>query len=211
MNRNKLINSTKKRPLTATCRGNFLNLTATADIGRISNTVKRFNLVEGVTLTEAVVAMCIMVIAAIGATSYQYHAARHSRIAREQITATRTSQLLLEDWKSTGGSNIYNPVNLGLGFSSSLPVPNGYAGTEIPGSPVNDGVYTITVDGLPMTIMLKWRDIGYDGIAEVSLRELTIITSFEKYDTEDVTNGSSLENMPPLILTTYVRIDGTSG
>jgi len=172
---------------------------------------KRFKFIKGVTLIEAVVAISVLAIAAVGALGYQYHATRHSRIAREQITATRTAQLLLEDWKSTAGSETYSPASLGLGFSSPSSIPEGSIFSEVPGSPINDAVYTVTVDGLPMTVMLKWRDIGYDGIAEVSLRELTIIVSFKNYDTENNATRSALENMPALILTTYVRIDGTSG
>ncbi len=172
--------------------------------------IKRFKFVEGVTLIEAVAAISILAIAAIGALSYQYHAARHSRIAREQITATRTAQLLLEDWKSycyAGEVHKYNPTSLGLGFSEPLPIPEDFSDGGVSGSPLRDAVYSITVDGLPMVVMLKWRTID-DSIAGVSLWELSVIISFKRIGENG--SGSALENMPPLIMTTYGS-NSTSG
>jgi hypothetical protein len=165
---------------------------------------KRLKFVEGVTLIEAVMAITILAIAAIGAMSYQYHAARHASIARGQITATRTAQLLLEDWKSycfDGEVDNYDPTGLGLGFSEPLPVPPELTYGEVPGEPLHNAIYTITVDGLPMYVMLKWKIID-DSIAGVSLWELSVIIGFERIGAEDG-NGSALENMPPLIMTTY--------
>jgi len=170
-----------------------------------------FRHTQGVTLVEAVLAISILAITALGALSYQYHAARHSRISRELITATRTAQLLLEDWKSTGGANSYNPALLGLGFSSPTPIPEEFSHSEVPGSVINDSIYTITVDGVPMTVMLKWQDLDNPyGITE-GLRELTIIISFEDYDAGNSSSTSALEDMPPIIMATYVRLDETSG
>lgn len=170
-----------------------------------------FKQARGVTLVEAVLAMSILAITALGALSYQYHAARHSRIARELVTATRTAQLLLEDWKSASGANNYNPVLLGLGFSSPTSIPEEFSHSEVPGSVVNDSVYTITVDGVPMTIMLKWQDLDNPYGSVAALRELTVIISFENYDTGNSTSASALEDMPPLIMATYVRLDEASG
>ena len=172
---------------------------------------KRFKFLEGITLIESIVAMSILAVAAIGALSYQYHAARHTRIAREQITATRTAQLLLEDWKSycfDGEVDNYNPTSLGLGFSEPLPIPEGLTYGEVPGNPLHDAIYTITVDGLPMHIMLKYREVGYDEIAEIRLWELSVIIGFERIGENG--SGSALENLPPLIMTTYGS-NATSG
>jgi hypothetical protein len=175
--------------------------------------VKGLKLVKGITLIEAIVAMSILAIAAIGAMSYQYHGARHARIAREQITATRTAQLLLEDWKSycyDGEVDKYDPTDLGLGFSEPLPIPPGLTYGEVPGNPLNDAIYTITVDGLPMHVMLKYSKIGYDEISEISLWELSVIIGFERIDGANGSPTSALENMPPLIMTTYGS-NATSG
>lgn len=171
---------------------------------------KAIKQLQGVTLIEAVVAIAVLAIAALGALSYQYHAARHSRIAKAQITATRTAQLLLEDWKSTGGANGYNPALLELGFSSPTPIPDEFSHSEVPGSALNDSVYTITVDGVAMTVMLKHHDLDNPyGITEW-LRELTVIISFENYDTETASTTDS-GTIAPVIMATYVRLDETGG
>jgi len=81
--------------------------------------VKQRRFAAGITLTEAMVTMVSLAVAAMGGLSYEYLAARHSRIAGAQTTATRTVQLLLEDWKSTGASTEYDPSALGLGFSAA--------------------------------------------------------------------------------------------
>ena len=166
---------------------------------------------DGITLVEAVLAMSILVITALGALSYQYHSARHSRIARELITATRTAQLLLEDWKSASGANNYNPVLLGLGFSSPTPIPDEFSHSEVPGSVVNDSIYTITVDGVPMQIMLKWQDLDNPYGITAALRELTVIIKCGEENSGNSTIESALENMPPIIMATYVRLDEASG
>jgi len=62
-----------------------------------------------------------------------------------------------------------------------------------------------------MTVMLKWQDLDNPyGITE-GLRELTIIISFEDYDAGNSSSTSALEDMPPIIMATYVRLDETSG
>jgi len=160
------------------------------------------------TLTEVVVAMAILAIITLGGLSYQYHAARHSRIARAQIIGTRTAQLLLEDWKSTGGSEFYDPNSLELGFSSKL----SSSMTACEGT----ALHSITVDNVPMEVTLYWIDRGegcgedpdyYDPETGTALRELSVtvrfVGAFEQAD------GS--ENILSVILTTYVRIDATGG
>ena len=149
----------------------------------------------GVTLIEVMVAMAILVIAALGALGYQYHATAQARIARAQITATRTAQLLLEDWKSTSDSTSYDPSALELGFSSPQSIPGDCDFGPDTGTILNNAVYAITVDDVPMLVMLTWANKDYDPTAKVTLRELTVKVKWnEKADT------------PPLILTTYVAL-----
>lgn len=170
---------------------------------------------SGLTLVEAMVAMVLLAIVVLGALGYQYYAALHARIARAQIVATRTAQLLLEDWKSTGGSTEYDPSTLGLGFSAKLAVPahwsNGEGGGA--GAPLHDGVYAITtVDNLvPMVVMLRWVDVAEDAQAQVKLRQLTVIVNFGTQ--ADLQAGSAVwpANLEPIILTTYVRLDESGG
>ena len=153
--------------------------------------VDRKSRANGVTLIEAMVAMAILAIAALGALSYQYHSAEHSRIAKYEMIATRTGQLLLEDWKSNGGSLSYEPDSLGLGFHESD----------------ESGFYEIEVDGLPMYVRLMHRDLETDATAGVTLREITVITRWRPDFSEDDPD----ETHPHLVLTTYVRLDASGG
>ena len=163
---------------------------------------KHLKFAAAVTLVEVMVAMSVLSIATLGALSYQYLAAKHARLARAQITGTRTAQLLLEDWKSTGGSGEYDPATLGLGFSTKLQVPSFWSegeGVGI-GTPLRTDVYYIIVDNVPMWILLRWRDIDYDSTAEVTLRQLGVII-----------NCDQSYGVLPIVLSTYVRIDGAGG
>jgi type II secretory pathway pseudopilin PulG len=163
-----------------------------------------------VTLVETMVAMSILTIAAVGALSSQYHAARHLRIAQAQTTAIRTAQLLLEDWKSTGGSEDYDPTTLGMGFSTFLTAPDG-EGLSLP-----DGVYGITIDDVPMLIVLNSNDVAYDSDAGITLRQITIRIKWGLVTPEDINLGEivsgRVEAMRSLVTsTTYIRLDASSG
>ena len=148
-------------------------------------TAKQTRFATAVTLVEVMAATAVLGVATIGALSYQYHASGHNKIARAQICGTRTAQLLLEDWMSTGGSKEYDPTTLGLGFS------------------IADGAYVVTVDDIPMLVRLAWKDVDHDADAEVTLRELSVTVEFGTAD--------SLENIRPVILTTYIRTDASGG
>jgi hypothetical protein len=87
-------------------------------------TIKQRKFASAVSLVEVIIVTAVFAVVTIGALSYQYHAAKNAQIAHAQITATCTAQLLLEDWKSTGGSQSYDPAKLGMGFSTaSVPHP----------------------------------------------------------------------------------------
>lgn len=143
---------------------------------------------------------------------YQYYAALHSRIARAQIIATRTAQLLLEDWKSTGdstggGLTTYDPYKLGLGFSAKLTTPAhwSYGTGGGAGASWNDslGVYAITVDGVPMVVMLRYDD---DTGGQVGLWQLCVIVNFGTISMLQAGTTTWPANIAPIILTTYVRL-----
>ncbi len=158
-----------------------------------------------VTLIEIMVAMTILTIAALGALSYQYHAAGHARVARAQSAATHVAQLLLEDWKNTGGSEEYDPSILTLGFSSPLPIPAKWTDVKamVLANSLNNAVYAVTIDDLPMLVMLSWEDVAFDTTAGIKLRQLGVTVKF------GVVN--QLENIPPVALNTYVRGDASGG
>jgi len=171
--------------------------------------VKRRKFAAAVTLVEVVVATAVLVIASMGALSYEYHAARDAQVARAQITATCTAQLLLEDWMSTGGSKNYDPAKLGLGFSSASAIPADFSQPAGLGSPLNQAVYAITVDELPMLVMLTQNDVARDAVGGVTLRQLGVIVEFGTVSAD--TTAGRLEDIPPVILTTYVRADASGG
>jgi len=177
---------------------------------------RRVKFATAVTLTEAMVTVVIVSIAALGGLSYQYHAAKHARIARAQMTATQTVQMLLEDWKSTGGSSTYDPSLVGLGFSARQVMPSHFSegvGQGL-GSPLHDGVYTITVDYLPMVVMLSFKDVDTDVEAQVKLRQLSAVVAFGEIaegGTELTRSASWLGNIRPVNLSTYVRLDASGG
>ena len=171
--------------------------------------IKRRKFASAVSLIEVVVATVVLSIAAIGAMSYEYHASRDAKIASAQIAATRTAQLLLEDWMSTGGSTDYNPAALGLGFSGSSAIPSGFSDPSGLGVPLNNAVYAVTVDGMPMLVMLIRKDIAQDIPTGATLRQLAVIVEFGTPVAE--TSAGRLEEIRPVILSTYVRADASGG
>lgn len=176
-------------------------------------TIRKRKFVSAVTLVEVMAAMAVLVISSVGALSYQYYSARDAQIARSQITATRVAQLLLEDWKSTGGSSEYNPRTLGLGFSSPLPIPSHFSegvGLGL-GSPLRDSVYDVTIDYVPMMVMLTWSDVAEDDVSGVILRQLNVTVMFGSADEDSADGENESENINPIVLTTYVRVDGAGG
>jgi hypothetical protein len=177
--------------------------------------VKRPKFMAAFILIEVMVAMVVLAIATLGVLSYQYHAAGHARIARAQIAGMRAGQLLLEDWKSTGGSEEYDLSTLGLGFSSGLRIPSEWSqgkGVGL-GSPLHNSVHAIIIDDLPMLMVLRWQDVAHDTVAEVKLRQLAVIVRFGEINDKGILKfpESYLEGIPDVTLTTYVRIDASGG
>jgi hypothetical protein len=163
---------------------------------------------RAITLLEVMIATAVLVIASTGALSYQYHAAKGAQIARAQITGTRTAQLLLEDWMSTGGYKEYDPTELKLGFSAA-PIPSVFEGVK--GNPLNNAIYTITVDKLPLMVMLAWADVDHDLLSDVTLRRLSAVVRFGSTSVDDKRITQQIEFIRPITMTTYVRIDAAGG
>lgn len=174
-------------------------------------TIRTRKFAPAVTLIEVIVAMVILIISSVGALSYQYFSAKDAKRARTQIIATRIAQLLLEDWKSTGGSDEYDPQELGLGFSSAMEVPSHFsqgAGVGL-GSPLHDAVHEIEIDYVTLMVMLTWADVGEDDVSGVILRQLDVtVTEDEAWQGQ---SEKKLEELHPVILTTYVRVDAAGG
>jgi Tfp pilus assembly protein PilE len=174
-------------------------------------TVKRLKLAKAVSLVELIIAILILGVLVVCALNDQYYAAMHARIARAQTTASQTARLLLEDWTSTGGSNSYDPSALGLGISSSAQIPDDWAvgHSEGMGTPLNNTVYAVTIDGLPMIVMLRSQNIEEDVSAKVILLQLTVIIGFGEVQADGSVTFPDrfLERIPDVTLSTYTRID----
>jgi hypothetical protein len=144
------------------------------------------------------VAVAVTVVVAMGTLCYQYQGVRQSRISQAEVAATRIGQMLLEDWKSTGGDSTYDPTELGLGFTTP---PLGCYGTCM-----------ITLDNQTFYIQLTQQlanqlaagTTNPDPVANVTLNQLNVTVRWRNDFTWGVISG----NDPSVSLTTYVRRDG---
>jgi prepilin-type N-terminal cleavage/methylation domain-containing protein len=144
---------------------------------------------RGMTLVEVMMAVSVIVIAALGTLCYEYLCVNHVRFARSQLTATRVGQLLIEDWKSSGGSADYNPEDLHMGFALPTGLPAGN--------------FVTTIDGLTLHIAMSHSDVATDAVAGVTLREINVVVKWRK----DLGTGAVDNHDPGVNLTTYVRRD----
>lgn len=144
---------------------------------------------RGMTLIEVMLAVAIVIIAALGTLCYEYFCVHHIQFARSQIAATRIGQLLLEDWKSTGGSADYDPEELDMGISET--------------SDAVWGDYMTVIDDRPLFIAMNHSDIDSDDFAGVTLRRIDVSVRWRK----DLGSGSPGAEDPSVNLTTYVRQD----
>ncbi len=145
---------------------------------------------DGFTLIEVMVAASITVVAALGTLCYQYYGVKNSRVSQAQLTATRIGQLLLEDWKSTGGDQDYDPAALGLGFVD----PTG----------AETGTCRITLDNQTFYMLLEQSPIDEDTVAGVTLCQIRVTVKWRM----DYSPGATTSQDPEIFLTTYVRRDG---
>lgn len=147
----------------------------------------------GFTLIEVMIAVSIIAVVALGTLCYQYYGVKHSRVSQAQITATRIGQLLLEDWKSTGGDPDYDPLSLGLGFASPVPA--------------NPRHVLITLDN--QTFYVQWAQQlvpianNPDPVAGVTLNQLNVTVQWRR----DFCHSTPTPTDPEISLTTYVRRD----
>ena len=145
-------------------------------------------------MVEVMVAASITIIIALGTLCYQYYGVKHSRASQAQVTATRIGQLLLEDWKSTGGDPDYDPLALDLGFASPVPA--------------NPGHFLITLDNQTFYIQLAQQLVPIpnnpDPVNGVTLNQLNVTVKWRL----DYGLGATTAGDPEVSLTTYVRRDG---
>lgn len=145
----------------------------------------------GVTLVEIILAAMVLAVASLGALSYQYHAVKRAKTARAETTASQLAQLLIEDWKSHGGEEQYDPTDLHLGFEKT--------GTS--------RQYKTTLNGFPMQVELWHKDVQTDSEAGVILREIRVTVSWRR----DYLDLTPTADDPTFTITTYVRQDQSGG
>ena len=144
---------------------------------------------SGMTLVEVMLAVAVIVVASLGTLCYEYLCIDHIRLARAELTAARVGQLLIEDWKSQGGSDDYDPQDLKMGFT--LP-PD-----------VTPGAFLTKIDGLPLRITMSHDDKENDPTAGVTLRQISVLVRWRS----DLGSGALSDSDPSVNLITYVRRD----
>jgi type II secretory pathway pseudopilin PulG len=160
----------------------------------IINSSRKNSRIHGFTIVEVMISMAVLIIVAVGTMFFQYNGASPARQAEAQTAAARFGQLLLEDWKSTGGASNYDPNTLGLGFTAL----------------VTSVSYKITIDYQTFYIQLAQQlapvQSGYnnpDPVAGVTLEQLSVTVSWRK----DYAPGTVASTDPTLTFTTFVRRD----
>lgn len=167
---------------------------------------------RGFTLIEQVIAAVVLAIAALGALQYEYFAAGHARIARVQTAAARAAQLLIEDWKSTGGSDQYDPSALGLGFTHAGAAPTDFTTATGLGATLNGAAYSVTMCDMPILVALLYVDVEQDTVAKTTLRQIAVVARYGQAGSGGITTPDpKFADLPPMILVTYVRLDATDG
>lgn len=146
---------------------------------------------SGFSLLELVLAILILSILSVGTLGYQYLATRMALRANAEITATRTARYILDNWKKTGGDENFDIESLDTDFK------------EIP----KTSQYTATINKLPMTTELYWKDIEEDTLSMTTIRQIQVTVRWKSdYSTSQVTSSD-----PSFIMATYVRRDEDGG
>lgn len=150
---------------------------------------------RGLTLVEVVVASVMLFIVAVGGLSYQYLSIKQKRMAWADMAATRTAQMVMEDWKSKGGqilggSNGYDPSEYDNDFLFQ-----------------NNTTWKIETENVPMYVTLTSRDEITDESAGITLKKLSVVVRWR----EDFSDGSVDGDSPSIILESFVRADAEGG
>ncbi|MBN1764867.1 MAG: prepilin-type N-terminal cleavage/methylation domain-containing protein [Sedimentisphaerales bacterium] len=134
----------------------------------------RYKSTSGFSLVEVMIAIVILGIGIFGTMKYQYEATKQTLIAQAHTTSTRVAQLILENWKATGGSPNYRPeiLNNSLDSISFSYVRDEVATKKHPKKDEKDErvirlIFRTTVDELPLLIYLE-RSTGIPDIIKIS-------------------------------------------
>ena len=146
----------------------------------------------GLTLVEVTVAIVVVGVAAVGLSSFRYHAALDARKADVHIVAGRAALLLCEGWRGTAGDTSYDPVT---DLSSVITISASGSGPAAPGSFAELGKYEIISEGVKYYATLSWQDVV------AGLRSLSVVIGWDQRG-----NGAGFANVDKEIsLVTYSR------
>jgi Tfp pilus assembly protein PilV len=146
-------------------------------------------------LIEIMLAIAILAIAVVGASSYRYYSTLDARRADMRSTSARIGMLLCENWRGLNGDATYDPVaRLGsqLDISEvSLGGSLSYAGF----TPLQ--TYVVVVDDINYYVALSWRDVN------AGLRALNVVVAWAQ---RDQGSASVYDADKTFKLTTYAAI-----
>lgn len=143
------------------------------------------------TLVEVIITIAVLSIVSLGAMGYQYHAVQRSKIGEAKMDAARLGSLLLESWKSCGGSLTFDPTTLNIGI----------------GELENSNQYKVKINGIPFYISLITDVIDTNEITGVTLRQLSVFVQWNPDYAERAPESSA----PGTTFHTYVRQDQSGG
>lgn len=130
---------------------------------------------SGATLTSALIAVAIILVALIGTSNFRYYAALDARKAAALTTASRIALMLCENWRGMQGDLNYNPIAQ-LGTDITLTQSEG---PDCPDDFTLTGCYKIILDeedndaeGADYFATLSWKDI------QPGLRALNVIVAW---------------------------------
>lgn len=145
----------------------------------------------GFSLLETVIAIVILTILSIGTLGYHYLASRMASRANAELTAARTARFILDNWKKTGGDEHFNLQDLNAGFNRIG----------------NSNQYTVTINRLPMTAEVSWKDIDENRLSMTQIRQIQVTIRWKS----DYSQGSMTAGDPCYIIATYARRDEAGG
>ncbi|MBC8392815.1 MAG: type II secretion system protein [Deltaproteobacteria bacterium] len=146
---------------------------------------------SGYTLVEVIITIAVLAVISLGTMGYQFHAVQQAKTAQAKMTAMRLGSLILENWRSQGGSDAYDPTALNLGIVE-----------------LNAGEkYYYVINDVPFYLNLFKKDIDTNSTTGVTLRQLSVFVQW-RADYQEMLPGNS---DPGSTLFTYVRRDQSGG
>lgn len=137
-------------------------------------TAKRRKSARAFTLVEVMGAILILLVAALGASAYRYHAALDTRKAAAHAGAARVCLLLCESWRGVKGIETYNPTtHFGSDLAITTITETGGLEYQYKGAGFTLlGGYTVVANGIDYYALLSWKDIG------TGLRALNVVVAW---------------------------------